>query len=116
MTRLQARFKTIVARYGDPLGSAPAVLAPLAPSKARTYVGDADLGSASRPIWIATTGYDHPAAEGDTLAWGARSLTVKKAVDVRFAGKSVARLLVLFPASSGGGGAGGGGTTPETGF
>ncbi|RYG23749.1 hypothetical protein EON82_13020 [bacterium] len=100
MTRLQARFRTIIGRYGDLLGTAPAVIASVTPGRARTYVSDADLDSAVRPIWIAYAGHDHPASEGQTLAWGARSVLVKRTIDVRFGGNTVARLLVLFTATS----------------
>ena len=107
MTRLQVRFRTIVGRYGEDVGGAPAVVAPLAPSKARTYVDDGTLAGTTRPIFIATAAYDHPATEGATVAWRTRTLRVERAVDVRLMGRTVARLLVLFPLASGGGGGGG---------
>ena len=113
MTRLQSRFKTIIRRHGDDLGGAPAVVAPLALAKARNYLDDGAVYAAARPIWIATTGFDHPATEGQTLLWGSRSLVVKRAVEVRFGGKAVARLLVLFSTSSGTPGAEGEPETPE---
>ena len=104
MTRLQSRFKTIVRRYGDDLGGGSAVVAPLALAKARNYLDDGAVYAATRPIWIATTGYDHPATEGQTLLWGARSVVVKRAIEVRFGGKAVARLLVLFSTTGSSGG------------
>ena len=103
MTRLQARFRTIISRYGDLLGTGPAVIATITPGRARIYVSDTDLDSATRPIWLAYAGYDHPATEGQILAWGARSMMVKRSIDVRFGGVVVARLFVLFTAVSGGG-------------
>ena len=99
MTRLQARFRTIVARYGEDVGDAPAVVASLTPSRARSYVSDGEIDAAGRPLWIAYAAYDHPAVEGGTVLWGARSLKVKRAIDIRFAGATVSRLLVLFPTS-----------------
>lgn len=101
MTRLQARFRTVVARCGEDLGGFPAVVAPLSPFRARSYVSDAEIDVAGRPLWVAYTAHDHPAAEGATVAWGARSLVVKRAIEVRFAGKTVARLLMLVVAGSG---------------
>ena len=109
MTRLQARFHTIIARYGDVLGTNSAVVTTITPGRARTYVSDTDLDSATRPIWIAYAGFDHPATEGQTLTWGTRSLVVKRAIDVRFGSTVIARLFVLFTAASGGGG-----STPPT--
>lgn len=106
MTRLQARFRTIVARYGELLGTGSAIVTTITPGRARTYVADTDLDSATRPIWIAYAAYDHPAVEGQTLAWGARSLIVKRTIDVRFGSATIARLFVLF--------SGGGGMTPPT--
>lgn len=108
MTRLQARFRTIIARYGDLLGTAKAVVTAVTPGRARTYITDSDLDSASRPIWLAYAGYDHPAAEGQTLTWGARSLLVKRTIDVRFGGTTIARLFVLFTTT----GVPGGGPSP----
>ena len=104
MTRLQARFRTIIGRYGETLGAAPAVVAPITPFRARSYLADAEIDAAPRPLWVAYAGHDHPATEGETLAWGTRSLVVRRAIEVRFAGKTVARLLVLAVAS---------GATPE---
>ena len=111
MTRLQSRFKTIIRRRGDDLGGAPAVVAPLALAKARNYLEDSAVYAATRPVWIATTAYDHPATEGQTLLWGIRSLVVKRTVEVRIGGRPVARLLVLFSTSSG---THGGEVEPET--
>lgn len=96
MTRLQAKFRTVVARYGEDLGGAPGVVVPLGLAKARDYLTDPEIDAAARPIWLATVGYDHPATEGATLAWRTRSVLVKRTIDVRFAGKTVSRLLVLF--------------------
>ncbi len=95
MTRLQARSRTVVARLGEDVGGFPAVVAPLTPFRARSYVSDAEIDAAGRPLWLAYAAHDHPAVEGATVAWAGRSLMVKRAVDVRFAGKTVARLLVL---------------------
>ena len=114
MTRLQSRFRTIIRRRGDDLGGAPAVVAPLTPSKARNYLPDREVYAAARPVWIATAAYDHPATEGQTLFWGIRLLIVKRTVEVRFGGKTVARLLVLFPASSGSPGDDGVAATPSS--
>lgn len=98
MTRLQSRFKAIVARYGDDLGGAPGVVTALAPARARSYLSDAEIDAAPRPMWVATTGYDHPALEGASVLWGARTLVVKRAVEVRFRGTTVARVLALVSA------------------
>ena len=113
MTRLQSRFKTIIRRHGDDLGGAPAVVAPLALAKARNDLPDAAVYAANRPIWIATAAYDHPALEGQTLLWGIRAVVVKRAVEVRFGGKPVARLLILFSTSAVSPNAAGGPETPE---
>ena len=99
MTRLQSRFRGVVARYGEDLGGAPAVVVPLGVAKARDDLDDAEIAAAPRPMWLATTGHDHPAAEGGTLAWRTRTLRVKRAIDVRFAGTTVSRLLVMVAAS-----------------
>jgi hypothetical protein len=109
MTRLQVRFRTILARYGELLGTGSAIVTTITPGRARTYVADTDLDSATRPIWIAYAAYDHPAVEGQTLAWRGQSLLVKRTMDVRLASATIARLFVLFTVASGGGG---GGTTP----
>lgn len=98
MTALQARFRGVVARFGETVGGGAAVVAPLSPSQARTYASDAEIEAAGRPLWLAYAAHDHPATEGSTVTWGARTLTVKRALDVRFAGTTVARQLVLFPA------------------
>ncbi len=95
MTRLQARFKTIVVRYGEAVGAAPGMVVPLGLAKARDYLADDEIAAATRPMWLVTTAFDHPAAEGDTLAWRTRSLKVKRAIDVRLSGATITRLLVL---------------------
>lgn len=109
MTNLQARFRAVVGRYGEAVGGGLGVVVMLGYAKARDYLADDEISAAPKPMWLATTGYDHPAAEGDTLAWRTRSLLVKRAIDVRFAGATVSRLLVLIGTS---GTSGGGGTTP----
>lgn len=95
MTRLQARFRAIIFRFGEDFGGGRAVIAPLSPFRAQKYLSDADIATTDRPVWIAYAAYNHPANEGDTITWGARSLVVKRAIDVRFAGNAVARILFL---------------------
>lgn len=114
MTRLQSRFRGVVLRYGETVGGGTGVVVPLGYAKARDYLADDELSAAPRPMWLATVGYDHPAAEGDTVAWRTRSLLVKRAVDVRFAGATVARLLVLLATTGTSGGGPGTGTPPES--
>lgn len=111
MTRLQARFRGVVLRYGEAVGAAPGVVVPLGYARARDYLADDELSAAPRPMWLANVGYDHPSAEGDTLTWRTRTLLVKRAIDVRFSGLTVARLLVLVGTTASGGGT----TDPGTG-
>ncbi|HEY0867648.1 MAG TPA: hypothetical protein VGE01_09720 [Fimbriimonas sp.] len=99
MTALQRRFRKIVQRLGEPYVSGgdtrTGIFAPMSSGFAGTYLTSAELGAAARPIRVAYVAFDDPTLEGAALTWNGYTLTVKRAIQVRFRGTTVARMLVL---------------------
>lgn len=99
MTRLQLRFRRAIERVGDPLTVAGqarvGIVASLSHEEAQTYLSDAELGAALKPIRAAYVPSDDPTASGATVQWNGQSLSVLRAVELRATAQTVARLLIL---------------------
>lgn len=99
MSALPRRFQAIITRLGDAFtvggASGKGVFAVLPAPAMGTYLTDAEIGAATRPVWLATVAYDDATNASDTLTWNGAAYTVVRVVQARFRGETVARVLVL---------------------
>lgn len=99
MSPLQRRFKAVLLRLGEgfTVGAATriGVFAVLPADQHATYLTDAEIAAAAKPIYAAYVPHDDPTVAGDTVGWNGLTLVVKRAVVLRHGGEAVVRLLVL---------------------
>ena len=99
MTAIQRRFKNVLERIGDTFtvsgNSRKGVFAVLPVEKAKGFLTQAEVDAAGRPLRIAYVPFDDTTAATNSVSWDGLTLTVKKALNVRAKGETVARLLVL---------------------
>src|SRR5690242_17960408 len=99
MTPLQRRFKKIVERFGDAYTvsstTGVGIFVPVTTGQAGTYLTSSELGAAGRPIRMAYVPYDDATSAGASIVWNTLTLSVLKAVPIRFCGTTVAKLLVV---------------------
>lgn len=99
MTALPRRVKRILQRLGETYTcgatAASGLFSVITSSIASTYIAYADLDTLPRPIRMAYVPFDDASTEGATLTTGGKTFTVRRAMDVRFHGTTVARILVL---------------------
>lgn len=99
MSLLQQRIKTRLEREADAFSVGgvghSGVFQLLAPSKARTYLDDAVINAAQKPLYLAYVPHDDTTAELDTLDWNGLSLYVQRVVPVWLRDETALKLLVL---------------------
>jgi len=100
MSPLQKRFRNVIEISGEPVtiggSDSHALMSPISYSQATVYMSLSELDSAtSRPRYGAYTSYDSPGAADDTFEWSGSPLTVRKVMDLRAKGQTVAKLMVL---------------------
>ena len=93
------KLDAILARLGDSftVGATPGagVFRILSPGEALSYLTQAEVDAASRPMLLATVPPDDATAEGDTLTFHGVDYTVGKVVERRLGSTLVARELAL---------------------
>ncbi len=99
MTPEQRRAKAVIERFGDPFtvgaSERKGVFAPLSRERALDLFTEAQWTALPLPAWLVATPHDDPTAVNDPLTWNGATLTVRKAVESRAKGQTVARLLVV---------------------
>jgi hypothetical protein len=99
MTALQRRFKAAIERNGDLFaigGNARrGLFILLASERAREFLSESEIAAATMPLRLAYVTFDDSAAVSETVVWNGQNLGVKRAVNLRAKGETVARILVL---------------------
>jgi len=99
MTAIQRRFKSVLERIGDTFtvsgNNRKGIFAILPLERAKEFLTQSELDAAGRPLRMAYVEYDDVAAVTNSVSWDGLTLTVKKALNIRAKGETVARLLVL---------------------
>ncbi len=99
MNALRSRLSGVLKRYGEAFtvggAATTGIFCPLPPERAKTYLTDAEVAAASRPMWLSYVPHDDPSTVAASVAWNSLALTVKRIVDVRVQGATVGKILVL---------------------
>jgi hypothetical protein len=88
------RFRGVIARVGEAFEGGTAVFAPLTREEAGSLLPLFAL-SEEGPFCLAYVPFDDTTAIGATVTWQEREHTVARIVELRYAGESVVRMLVL---------------------
>ena len=98
MTALRNRITAVLKKYGEPftVGGTPAkgIFRPLPLEKAKTYLTDAELSAAGRPMWLTYVPFDDPSKVAASISWNSLTLAVKRVVELRVQGTVVGKIIV----------------------
>jgi len=99
VSALASRVTLAIGRVGDPFtvgGQARMGWFRIASySRALLYATPAEHSTYPLPVRTMTVPATDPTGVGDIVVWDSQSLTVRKAVNVRLGGQTVARLLLV---------------------
>lgn len=99
MSRIPSRIGAALSRIADEFtvgaNTRTGVFWPCPAEEQGAWLTTTELGAAGRPVWLAVVPAGDVTAVADTVVWNGLTLTVKRAIPLRWRGETVARQLVL---------------------
>lgn len=96
MTGAQQRLSTAIARLGETItlasGTTTGIVTLIHPEAARKFLTDAEVGSASRPIYAIAVTHDDDSLDTTSITVNGKTLTVIRVVERRLRGVTLYKL------------------------